>query len=204
MGAMVEQGSVEWLKLRAGKITASRFCDVIGTPGAREKYLHELAFERLADSPIHEVSSPSLRWGTEIEKFAREAYELRTGNFVDRAGFVLHPVYPFAGYSSDGTVDADGLIEIKSPHDEAVHIRTWLSGMPEDHKPQCQGGLWVMGRQWLDFISYDPRMIASAKHRLYVQKIYRDEIYIAKLAAAICEFNEEVNELVKLLEERAA
>lgn len=204
MDAFVEQGSVEWLKLRAGKITASRFCDVIGTPGAREKYLHEIAFERLADAPIHEVNSPSLRWGTEIEKYAREAYELRTGDFVERAGFITHAVHKFAGYSSDGTIDHDGLIEIKSPHDEAVHIRTWLSGMPKEHVPQCQGGLWVTGRQWLDFISYDPRMVASAKHRLYVQRIYRDEIYISKLAAAICEFNDEVEDLIKLLKERAA
>lgn len=204
MSEIVEQGTDEWLRLRAGKITASEFCSVIGSKGAREKYLHQIAFERLSDTPVHEVNSPSLRWGTEIETFAREAYELRTGNFVDRAGFIVHPVYPFAGYSADGFVDGDGLVEIKSPHDEAVHIRTWACGMPDEHKPQCQGGLWVTGRQWLDFISYDPRMVRSVKHRLYVQRIYRDEIYIAKLAAAIIEFNEEVKEIIQLLEERAA
>ncbi|MCT9071225.1 YqaJ viral recombinase family protein [Cupriavidus gilardii] len=50
-----------------------------------------------------------------------------------------------------------GGIEIKSPHDEGVHINTWLNGMPEEHMPQVQGNMLVTGRQWWDFISYDPQ-----------------------------------------------
>ena len=204
MNAFVEQGSREWHELRAGRITASEFYRVLGPAGDRETYKRELAFERLAGVPVHEVRSRSLEWGSEIEQFARQAYELRTGNFVERAGFVTHPVYQFVGASPDGFVGHDGVIEIKSPHSEAVHILTWLEGMPAEHIPQVQGGLWVYGRQWCDFNSFDPRILKSEKHRLYIQRIHRDEIYIARLAAAVIEFNDEVNDLVQLLEERAS
>lgn len=203
MNAFVEQGSREWHELRAGRITGSEFWRALGGGKDRETYKRELAFERLSGTPVHEVNSPSLRWGSEIERFARTAYELRTGNFVDRASFITHPVYPFAGASLDGTIDADGAIEIKSPHSEAIHIETWENGMPGEHMSQVQGGMWVTGRQWVDFISFDPRMQRSEKHRLYIQRIHRDEIYIARLAAAIIELNDEVNDLVQLLEERA-
>ena len=206
---MIEQRSQDWFEQRAGRITASRFADVIaiskrtGKPTeARQKYMRELAFERTAGAPKHSVESRSLTWGTEVEQYAREAYELETGLIVTEASFLTHPKFDFIGGSPDGLVGSEGLIEIKSPHDEAVHINTWLEGMPEDHKPQVQGNLMVTGRKWLDFISYDPRQ--GEKYRLYVERIHRDQAYIDQLLQGLLQFEAELKAMIAKLEQKAA
>jgi putative phage-type endonuclease len=204
------QRTDEWLQARAGRITASRFADVMAVSArtgkplqAREDYMLSLAAERTSGAPKQSISSKCLAWGTDIEAYAREAYEVETGNIVEQTGFVLHPKYDFIGASSDGWIGTDGLIEIKCPHDEKVHIRTWLYGMPEDHIAQVQGNLLVTGREWADFISYDPR--AGEQFRLYVQRILRDEAYIDKvLLPGLLQFEAELRDMVNLLRKRVA
>jgi hypothetical protein len=221
----IEQRTDEWRAQRAGKITASCFADAIamtevepgalwksgprkGQPklpestGARDTYMRTIAFERTSGLPRHEVGSKSLNWGTDVEAFAREAYELETGNIVVESGFVLHPKYDFIGASPDGLIGTPGGLEMKCPHDEQVHIKTILTGMPEEHTGQVQGNMLVTGREWWDFASYDPRQKESL--RLYVQRIYRNETYIAKLLAGLLQFNAEVEAMIQRLEAKAA
>jgi hypothetical protein len=135
-------------------------------------------------------------WGTEQEAAARAAYEQRTGIEVEETGFVAHDVL-YAGCSPDGLVDWDGLIEIKCPYNSAVHIETLLGGMPADHMAQVQGQMWITGRQWCDFVSYDPRMPEPLQ--LYVQRIHADPKAIADLAFGISAFLKEVGEKVEAL-----
>ncbi len=197
-----EQGSEAWRAERAGAITGSRFSEVLGTKQARLRLARQLVFERLSTKPAHEVSSKSLTWGTEVESFARDAYELETGNIVTRCGFIRHARYPFIGASPDGLVNHDGIIEMKCPHDEAVHIATWLEGMPDEHIPQVQGELFVTGRAWADFISYDPRQ--AEPYRLYVQRVPRDDKYIATLSGALLTFEQEVQAMLEQIQAKAA
>jgi predicted phage-related endonuclease len=225
MSDVIEQRTDEWRAERAGKLTASCFGDAIAIsdvePGAvyksgprkgqpklpestaaRDTYMRTIAFERTSGIPRHEVGSKSLQWGTDVETFAREAYELETGNIVVQSGFVLHPQYDFIGCSPDGLVGAKGGLEMKCPHDEQVHIKTILYGMPEEHIPQVQGNMLVTGREFWDFVSYDPRQKESL--RLYVQRIQRDEAYISKLLAGLLQFNLEVEQMIAALEKQAA
>lgn len=208
---MIEQRSEGWREQRAGKITASGFADAIAmhkkqpdkSTEAREKYKRTIVAEILSGIPKHEISSKSLSWGTEAEQFAREAYELETGLIVTQSGFVTHYQYEFIGCSPDGLVGNDGGIEMKCPHDEQVHINTWLEGMPEDHVAQVQGCMMVTGRHWWDFISYDPRQ--AEKFRLYVQRIPRDDKYINEmLLPGLLKFWAEVQQMVRAIEEKAA
>lgn len=207
---MIDQRSEEWFEQRAGRITASRFADAIsinkktGKPtAARDTYMRTLVAEILSGRPRHSVGSQSMAWGTEAEQFASEAYELETGLVVTDAGFTTHYQYDYIGGSPDGMVAADGIIEIKCPHDEQVHIGTWLAGMPDDHMPQVQGNLMVTGREWCDFISYDPRQ--AEPYRLYVQRIERDEEYIGQtLLPGLMQFWCEVQGMVKAIREKAA
>lgn len=206
----IEQRSEEWREQRAGKITASCFADAIAmnkrtgaSTAARDTYMRTLVAEILSGRPKHEIRSKSLAWGTEAEQFAIEAYELETGLVVQKSGFVPHYQYPFIGASPDGLVGKDGGIEMKSPHDEQVHINTWLNGMPEEHMAQVQGNMMVTGREWWDFISYDPRQ--GEKYRLYVQRIPRDEDYISHyLLPNLLQFWSEVQAMVKAIQEKAA
>lgn len=197
-----EQRSPEWYATRAGKLTASRFVDVMGTKAARARYMREIVFERLAGVPKHSVGSKSMNWGQEIEPFSLEAFELQTGKIVTPAEFITHPRYPFIGCSPDGLIGADEGLEMKAPHDEAVHIETWLSGMPKDHAPQVQGSMFVTGRAAWWFTSYDPRQ--GERFRLYVERIKRDEKYIADLAAGLLQFQAEALAMQAELERKAA
>jgi predicted phage-related endonuclease len=209
MNAPAEQRTEEWRLARAGNLTASTFKDIIaitraGKPtAARLKLMHQKAFERLAGIPVHEISSKSTSWGQDLEDAADGAYMVATGGIIVPSPYLTHPQHPFIGASPDGLVGMDGGVEKKCPHDEAVHIETWLEGMPEDHIPQVQGNMLVTGRAWWDFISYDPRQ--GEKWRLYVQRIPRDDAYISNtLLPSLLQFEAELQAMVETLRRKAA
>jgi putative phage-type endonuclease len=197
-----DQRTDDWYAARCGKATASRFKDVMarlknGNPAAdRQRYLTELVVERLTNQPVPSYENAAMRWGTEQEAAARAAYEQRTGVAVEETGFVTHDVL-MAGCSPDGLVDWDGLIEIKCPFNTGVHIDTLLNGMPAEHTAQVQGQMWITGRQWCDFVSYDPRM--PAELQLHIQRITRDPAYVADLERQVTEFLNEVAQQVEAL-----
>jgi putative phage-type endonuclease len=197
-----DQRTDDWYAARCGKATASRFKDAIaalksGAPAqAQRDYLTELVVERLTQQPIQRFQNAAMTWGTEQEPAARAAYERVTGTSVEETGFVAHDVL-LAGCSPDGLVDWDGLVEIKCPWNTAVHIETLLNGMPAEHIPQLQGQMWITGRQWCDFVSFDPRM--PAELQLHVQRINRDPAYVADLERRVTEFLAEVGAQVEAL-----
>lgn len=195
-----EQGTREWKQERAGHATASRFFDVLGAKLPRQAYIDQLACERLTGEPKPEAFSHSMQWGHECEPAAKALYQLLTGEIVQRCGFIRHPDVPWVGASPDGLVGLDGGVEVKCPYNSEIHLRTWLIGMPPEHMPQVQGEMWVTGRQWIDFLSFDPR---QPKHlRLYVQRIARNEQYIRdlaeKTATLLAEVKIQVNKLNEL------
>lgn len=203
----MEQNTIEWRDARAGKITASRFCDVLafgkrdGKPlKARQDYIGDIVAEILTGEPREQVKAKPLDWGHDVEAAARAAYEAETGQMVTSVAFMTHPLLDYIGCSPDGLVGSDGLMQIKCPMNPAVHIETLRDGMPEEHIAQVQGELFVTGRDWSDFVSYDPRMPEHL--RLYRQRVERDETYIAKLAEACASMWEEVQGLIRHLNSR--
>ena len=201
---MSEQGSQEWLAERAGKWTGSKFVDVMaisertGKPlKARSDAVWQVVVERMTGQAIEGPGGFALAWGHEVEQFARDAYELETGNVVQQVGFIEHQEFPFAGASPDGLIDDDGGLELKCPRDSRIHLDRFLSGVPSEYIPQIQGCMWVTGRQWWHFASYDPRMPES--HRLLIIKVPRDEAVIAKIQAAVLAAEAEAQELHKQL-----
>ena len=201
---MSEQGSQEWLAERAGKWTGSKFVDVMaisertGKPlKARSDAVWQVVVERMTEQAIEGPGGFALAWGHEVEQFARDAYELETGNVVQQVGFIEHQEFPFAGASPDGLIDDDGGLELKCPRDSRIHLDRFLSGVPAEYIPQIQGCMWVTGRQWWHFASYDPRMPES--HRLLIINVPRDEAVIAKIQAAVLAAEAEAQELHKQL-----
>lgn len=206
-----EQGSDEWLAQRAGRITASNFGEAIAiaksgknkgqSTGARERLMLVKAFERTAGIPKSQINSYSMRWGKDLEPYAREAYEIETGNVVQEVGLIAHPQYDYIAASPDGLVGPGGGYESKCPKDEAVHMSTWMNGMPDEHIPQVQGGMMCAERDWWDFVSYDPR--CGEKYQLYIQRIYRNDEYINKtLLPGLLQFEIELRDMVSRLEKR--
>lgn len=200
------QGSAEWLSERAGHATASRFKDVlarvkVGEAAGRRNYRMQLVTERLTGLPVEAYSNTAMAWGTEQEPYARMAYEAETGDLVAETAFMKHPTIPWCGASPDGLIDASGMAEIKCPFNSMVHVETLQGGMPSEHIPQIQGNLWVNGRAWCDFISFDPRMPEHL--RLYVQRVPRDDAYIANLEEGVKAFLAEVESLYQSLMAKA-
>lgn len=198
-----EQRSQEWLAERCGKFTASKFVDVLARdkrdPSKKLKAWHDLVWkivvERMTGVPEEGPDGYALAWGRDVEPYGKEAYELETGNVVVETGFIIHPRFDFAGCSPDGLIGTDGALELKSPKSSRVHLTRFYEGMEETHMPQCQGCLWVTDRKWIDFCSYDPRMPES--HRLFRQRIERDDYYIGRLEAAVLEAEQEVQKLLQ-------
>lgn len=201
-----DQGSAAWKAERAGHATASRFVDILATSKkdgkplkARDDYLMELVVERITGEPTDTASSFAMKWGTDAEPYARAEYEQQTGLIVREVGFMRHPVYKWLGASSDGLVGEKGGVEIKAPYNSSIHLSTWECGMPEHHMPQVFGQMWVLGLEWVDFCSYDPRMQNGGEHlKLYRQRIERDEKYIKELQERVLVFLDEVERKVQM------
>lgn len=199
-----DQGSETWLQQRAGHATASRFVDILATSKkdgkplkARDDYLMELVVERITGEPTDSSSSFAMKWGTDAEPYARAEYELQTGLMVREVGFAKHKVHSWLGASSDGLVGDRGGVEIKSPYNSGIHLATWIEGMPEHHKPQVFGQMWILDLDWIDFCSYDPRMQNGGEHlKLYRQRIERDDAYIDRLEEDVLQFLYQVQQRV--------
>lgn len=201
----IEQGSAEWHRMRLGKVTASRVAEVIaktksGYSTSRANYAAQLIAERLTGEPTESFTNAAMQWGADQEPDARLAYEFRTDAEVEQVAFVDHPSIAMSGASPDGLIGSDGLLEIKCPI-TATHLET-LRGRTIPAKYQTQM-LWQMactGRQWCDFVSYDPRLPESM--RLYIERMPRDNARIAEMEAEVKAFLAEVDaavfELVEL------
>lgn len=202
------QRTEEWHADRCGSVTASKFGDVIaiGKTGkplkARDDYLMRLVTERLTGQPTESVDSYAMAWGRDAEPFARAAFEAETGLIVVESPFVKHPTIEWVGCSPDGLIGKDSGYESKCPKNSAVHLQTIRDGMPEEHKAQVQGCMWVTGRSTWEFVSFDPRMPEHL--RLYRETIRRDEDYIKHLETEILKFLAEVETEVQLFMKKAA
>lgn len=203
---MIEQRSADWFSARLGLCTASKFADAIaklktGKPAqARQTYAIQLVAERLTGQPTPHFTTAAMQWGIDNEPAARIEYAWKRDVEVEEVGFIRHASI-MAGASPDGLVGSEGAVEFKCPSSPR-HIETWLGGMPEEHMPQVQGQLWITGRAWCDFVSFDPRM--PKEFQVYIERIERDDAYIATLDSEIRGFLADVESLITQLQEKAA
>ena len=162
----VEQGSDQWLDLRRGLITASTIGRLItpktikpaANPDSRA-LIAELAAERITGWSDPVYVNGDMQRGNDCEPLARDLYSEKYAP-VTELGFMIEDNLGDKGlklgYSPDGLVSDDGLIEAKAPRAK-THIQTILSGeVPLYNMAQCQTGLLVSRREWLDFLSYSP------------------------------------------------
>ena len=202
----MEQRSDEWFDARGGRVTASRIADVAartksGWGASRANYMAELIVYQLTGERPG-FGTPAMRWGTETEPQARLAYEFLTGRDVEECGFYLHPEIERSGASPDGLVGDDGLLEIKCPN-TSTHIDTLLSRkVPHKYLLQMQWQMACTGRQWCDFMSFDPRMPADLQS--WITRVERDDDLITSLAADVVEFIAEMDQRLEELRRIAA
>lgn len=199
----IQQGTKEWLLERLGHVTASKITDVLakgktgGEAKTRESYRWELITQRLTGQIEEGFKNSAMEWGTQTEPEARIHYEASNGVFVEQVGFIRHPTIKWVGASPDGLIDKDGGLEIKCPN-STTHLQTIQSGVsPAKYYGQMQMGMWVTGRKWWDFVSYDPRVPKNLRY--FCIRVPRDEAYIANMEREVVEFLREVENAVSNL-----
>lgn len=201
MGEVI-QGSDAWHALRLGRVTASRVADVIaktksGPAASRKNYLAELVLERLTGERAEGYTNAAMQWGIDTEPLARTAYEFHRDIDVAEIGFVPHPWIADTGASPDGLVGVDGLVEIKCPI-SATHMETLDSGaVPAKYVTQMMWQMACTGRQWCDFVSFDPRF--PAHMQFFCERVKRDDDLIRELEADVTSFLSELRETVDRL-----
>ena len=199
---MIEQRTEAWHQQRLGRVTASRVADVIaktktGASASRDNYATQLVLERLTNKQAEFYSNAAMQWGTETEPMARQAYELKRGVFVDEVGFIDHPTIEMSGASPDGLVGKNGLVEIKCPESK-THMEYLLSGKaPAKYIPQMMWQMACTGREWCDFVSFDPRFPENLQ--ILVVKVEYDPTYVKMLELEITQFLDDVSKKVEIL-----
>lgn len=189
-----DQGSDEWFAARLGIPTSSCFSTVLakgrdgGASKTRADYMRKLAGEVLTGVPMDSYSNGHMERGKEWEPDARNLYAFMKDCEPQVVGFIRNGP---KGCSPDSLVAKDGGLEIKAA---AAHVqveRLLANRLPPEHVAQVQGSIWIAEREWWDFVSYCPNL------PLLVVRVYRDDEYIAKLAAAVDQFNDELAEMVE-------
>ena len=203
----MEQGTPEWFEARRGKVTASRVLDAIGKNAkgnylaAREKYLLDLSAEILCSDLEESPQSADMQRGAYLEDYARSEYEARNDIQVVRAGLIDHPSIIGFGASPDGLIGDDGLIEIKCPKTQ-THLNTMATGQPsERYLMQMYAQMACTGREWCDFVSYDPRLPPDLK--LYIKRIDRDDEVITEIENEVSKFLRELGDYVRMIKEKS-
>lgn len=186
----IEQGTPEWLALRCGILTASEI-NLIMTPTLKvasndkeRAHLFELLAQRVTKyTELSYIGDNALR-GHEDEIEARIKYAEHYAP-VKECGFITRNLGGIViGYSPDGLIGDDGLIECKSRR-QKYQVETILADeVPAEYMLQIQTGLLVSGRQWLDFVSY------SAGLPMFVKRVLPDDGYRAAIIAAACAFED--------------
>lgn len=194
----LQQGTEEWLSARCGIVTMSEVqCLLVNGKSASGfgagalSYMDQLIGERITGEPAEGWGGNAhTERGKEFEPVARDLYTQRTGNQPEEVGIILNRG---AGYSPDGLIGNDGAIEIKTKLPK-YQVKVILDGeVPKEHMAQCQGGLWLSEREWIDFVSYWPGM------PLFVKRAYRDEKMIRTIAERVEAFYEELDSRMQMV-----
>lgn len=202
----VEQLSEQWFELRCGILTASTMKAII-TPAKLKRashakasaHLYELVAQRIAGyTDASDYLSDDMERGYADEYQARELYGKHYAP-VETRGFITNSKWGFTiGYSPDGLVGDDGLLECKSRRHKYQVETILANAMPSEFLMQVQAGLLVSERAWCDFISY------SAGLPMTVIRVYADEAVQSAIVEAATSIESEITDALALYERRIA
>jgi len=196
----IEQGVAEWLALRCGILTASEI-KLIMTPTLKvasndkeRAHLFELLAQRITGHTEPQYVSGDMLRGHEDEIEARIKYAEHYAP-VTECGFVTRDMGGYViGYSPDGLVGDDGLIECKSRR-QKYQVETILAdAVPPEYMLQIQTGLLVTERNWMDFVSY------SAGLPMFVKRVWPDAAIQEAIIAASQQFEDRLQVAIKKYE----
>lgn len=193
----LEQGSESWLEARCGLLTASQIGKLI-TPTLKvadndtsRGLALTIAAERITGHVEYIYPTFDMARGTEEEPLARAVYDENIAPVVE-LGFMTREIAPgvTVGFSPDGLVADDGLVEFKSRKPKE-HIKTVLAGKPPaENLAQLYTGLLVSQRSWIDYGSF------CAGLEFWTHRIRPDADWFAVITEAAVAFEKTVADII--------
>lgn len=201
------QGTEEWYLARCGLITASEVKNIL-TPKLKianndkvRANLYELVAQRYSKFVEPSYINDAMERGYQDEVKARIIYQdtYSPDEGVKEMGFITNDKWGFTiGYSPDGLVGDNGLIEIKS-RCQKYQVQTIIENqVPEEHIIQVQTALLVSERKWLDYISF------CAGLPMFIIKVYPDKEIQEKIIEACIDFENKAKSLLAILKHNTA
>lgn len=179
-----DQRSLEWERIRLGRITGSIVKDFMAKDGTitRDNAILKKATEQVLGKTCEEEIkfNVDIDRGIMLEPIARKKYINKTGNNVKEIGFIT-PIDNngnekiYLGCSPDGLVGDDGILEIKAPKNYNYLQRLVKDEVPKEYIYQIQFNLWISGRDWCDYIMYNEDFENIIGNGLYIKRIEKDE-----------------------------
>lgn len=192
----LEQGSDQWLAARCGLLTASTVGRLI-TPtlktadnDASRGLTLTLAAERITGRSEDVYVTADMERGNLDEPICRDHYSEHHAP-VTQIGFMVREINGHRlGFSPDGLVGEDGLIEAKSRKPK-VHLATILAdAVPAENMAQCQAGLLVSGRAWIDYLSW------SGGLPMWRKRVFPDQQWFDAITNALEAFEKNAADMV--------
>lgn len=154
-----------------------------------------LTAERITGWTEESYINDAMWRGIEDEPRARDVYAEHYAP-VTEVGFMTEDRWGYRiGYSPDGLVGDDGLIEIKSRTPKAQLATILADCPPAENMPQLQCGLLVSGRKWLDYVSYAGGM------PMFVKRVHPDPKWFDAITKAVAAFEANATEMMRVYNE---
>jgi hypothetical protein len=193
----LEQGSDEWHDQRRGMVTASVVGRLITArtikPASNDDSRNLttlLVAERITGYTEPTWTSNDMLRGIYDEPIARDLYSQHHAP-VTEVGFMVREHNGWKlGYSPDGLVGDDGLIEIKSRNQKKQLATILADEVPIENIAQCQCALLVSGREWLDYVSFSGGM------PLYRKRVFPSTKWFDAIVAAVDMFEKAAAEMI--------
>ena len=172
----LQQRSAEWFDSRLGVITGSRAKKAFASNNL--PFIDELIAEKVSGKMEELFQSKAMEHGVLFEPQALEEYVKRTGNNAQEIGFCIHDEFNYIAVSPDALVlengTYSGAVEIKCPSTKKHIEYIRQNKIPNEYKYQVLHYFVVCETvQWLDFVSYDPRL---PKYNLFIKRVTRSEL----------------------------
>ena len=215
---MNEQHTLGWYRDRLGKITGSRV-GVLMKKGKKSEfteeamsYIYQLAAERAIAKRVLEddlefeayinattFETKAMRFGTETEATARDAYSFQTGEIVKEVGACLHFDIPNFASSPDGITESNASIEIKCPTQSTfmkychrIFDAASLLIVNPDYYYQCMAHIMCANTIRTDFIVFSP----FQERDTHIIPVYPDDFIFKMIEERITLANQLIDDIV--------